>query len=72
MFGWFKKTKKESVQIGSALSKGLDANALNDAGWAFIDAWGRHTDQKMSGDTWNHIKPMVAAAILEYLNKVKH
>ncbi len=51
----------------SGLSDVLDANALNDAGWAFIDAWSKHTDQAMSGNTWNNIKPMVAAAIRKYL-----
>jgi len=51
------------------LSIVLDPSALNDAGWAFISAWDKHTQQSMTGQTWNHIKPMVAAAIQEYLIK---
>lgn len=54
------------------LSAELDANALNNAGWAFIDAWNSHTDQAMSGRTWNNLKPMVAAAIRKYLEDVSN
>ena len=45
----------------------LDAVALNQAGWVFIDAWNSHTDQVMSGNTWNNTKPMLEAAIRRYL-----
>lgn len=45
----------------------LDATALNDAGWEFIAAWRTHTDQEMSENTFNNIKPMIAAAIRKYL-----
>ena len=62
------ETKVEEIAgAASGLSDVLDANALNDAGWAFIDAWSKHTDQAMSGNTWNNIKLMVASAIWKYL-----
>lgn len=50
----------------------LDANALENAGWAFIDAWNSHTDQEISGNTWNNIKPMIAFAIRKYIDDVSN
>lgn len=61
------QNETEAADGQSELTAVLDANALNDAGWAFIDAWNSHTTQSMTGETWNNIKPMVVAAIRTYL-----
>jgi hypothetical protein len=45
----------------------LDEMALNDACWAFLAGWNKYTDQKMSGKTWNNLKPMVRLALVKYL-----
>lgn len=58
---------QDETAAGSKFSDELDTKALNDASLAFIEAWRIHTHQDMTGETWNNIKSMVAAAIHEYL-----
>ena len=49
----------------------LDEDALNKACWAFIDGWRRHTEQKMSGHTWNNLKPIVRATLMKYIDEAR-
>lgn len=59
--------QNEAADGQSLLTDGLDVVALNDAGWAFISAWEKHTSQLMTGETFNNLKPMIDAAIRKYI-----
>jgi hypothetical protein len=47
----------------------IDESALNDATWAWVEAWNRNTQEKMSAAVWNSVKPMLRAAIECYLSR---
>jgi len=51
------------------MNKDIDEWALNDAGWAFINSWNEIVGERMSGNVWNNVKPMLRAAIIEYMQK---
>jgi hypothetical protein len=61
------KTAGAASVLTAGLGVELDEDAVNEACWAFLDGWNKHTDQSMSGNTWNNLKPMVRAAIEKYI-----
>jgi hypothetical protein len=48
----------------------INDNALNDAAWAWVDAWNERACGEMPGRVWNEAKPMLRAAIECYLSRI--
>jgi hypothetical protein len=51
------------------MNKDIDENALNEAGWVFLEAWNIWVKEPIPGVLWNNLKPMLRAAITQYIYK---
>lgn len=48
----------------------IDESALNAAGWEFIKTWPKYTKEELPPRAFNNIKPMIRAAIEEYIRLI--
>lgn len=61
------KTENEAGGGLSDLTEGLDAYALSEAVWTFFVRWNNDTSQAMTDESFNNLKPMIAASIKKYV-----